>query len=850
MLRHTLLAAALTGATSATVFAQSFQDDFDGPTLNARWQWMTPADGPTYSLTDSPGFLRVTVPQRPDGYNHWVIPDGRSEAPMLLAEIPECDFTLEARVTLVDYGEESNFHVGPIAAVTPGNVLCWGPFYGPAIYDQPEPQVWAEHTGFGRLVVDDDVARDVWLRLERAQGCYAFSVRHSEEGPWRTVGTRVSLFPPKYVGLLGKTFGAGPAVVFDVDFVRFTARAPDQSPFRARIDIDASDPGPTIDPMIYGHFIEHIGQCIYGDGIWAEKLRGRKFAGNAGPDGALPYWRRWGPEDGVELARDNVTFYTGEQSQRITSRAAQGEHGIAQDGIEARPITYHCRLVLRQEGVECAVRAALRRGDTVLASHDLPPLVDEWETFSFDLAVDSAGPASFSITTDQADGTLWVGAASLMPDDAVEGMRRDIVEAIRGLQPPIIRWPGGNFASGYHWQDGLGDRDLRPARFDRAWGVWETNDLGIHEYIRLCRLVDCEPYVCLNLGEATADEAAAWVEYCNGPIDTRWGAVRARNGSAEPFDIKYWGLGNELYGDWQLGHLTPENYAAKANEFAEAVRAVDPEVLLVGVGVEGRQWNDWNAVVMDRAAGSMDYLAVHLYQEVFPSGDPELNYMLTISAPERFERSLEATARIAERYAGGPVPLAVDEWNVMAKDAWNGRYRPETRMREALFVCRMFNAFHRLGDRVRMANIALLVNAMGVIQADQTRLALTPAYLAFDMYGRHTGDHLVPSEVTPVDPAADAVLDVSATRSADGATLYVHVVNVHLSTAVEAEIDVGKFGPEGDARVAQLTGPGIYSGNPIGGELEVGVTETGIPLAEALTYSFPPCSATILIFER
>ena len=141
-----------------------------------------------------------------------------------------------------------------------------------------------------------------------------------------------------------------------------------------------------------------------------------------------------------------------------------------------------------------------------------------------------------------------------------------MVELVREIKPPIIRYPGGNFVSGYHWEDGIGDRDSRPIRYDRAWNVWEPNDVGIDEFMVLCDLLDCEPYISVNAGNGTAAEAAAWVEYCNGAPNTVYGARRAANGYSEPYGIKYWGIGNESWGCG--GNFTPEEYAAEYRRFA------------------------------------------------------------------------------------------------------------------------------------------------------------------------------------------------------------------------------------------------------------------------------------------
>ena len=158
---------------------------------------------------------------------------------------------------------------------------------------------------------------------------------------------------------------------------------------------------------------------------------------------------------------------------------------------------------------------------------------------------------------------MWVARASLMPVDNTGGFRKDVVESIKAnWTPTFIRWPGGNFASAYHWMDGIGDIDKRPPYLDPAWQQWEYHDVGTDEFIAFCRLVDSEPILTVNMGTGTPEEAAAWVAYCNGSPDTKYGAMRAKNGHPEPFNVKTWFVGNEQFGNWQDGHCDAGNLCA------------------------------------------------------------------------------------------------------------------------------------------------------------------------------------------------------------------------------------------------------------------------------------------------
>ena len=191
-----------------------------------------------------------------------------------------------------------------------------------------------------------------------------------------------------------------------------------------------------------------------------------------------------------------------------------------------------------------------------------------------------------------------------------QGFRTDVLDLLRGLRMGVLRWPGGNFASNYHWTDGIGPKDSRPSRPELAWGGTESNRFGTDEFLRYCAAVGTEPYICLNMGTGTLEEALGWIEYCNEQRRTHWAERRAANGRAEPYGVTYWGLGNEMYGQWQVGALSAEEYVAEATRWARAIRMLDPDVKLVSCGMNG--WNEWDRVVVDGMAGLVDLHSLHI----------------------------------------------------------------------------------------------------------------------------------------------------------------------------------------------------------------------------------------------
>ena len=191
------------------------------------------------------------------------------------------------------------------------------------------------------------------------------------------------------------------------------------------------------------------------------------------------------------------------------------------------------------------------------------------------------------------------------------GFRKDVIEAVRRLRPPVLRWPGGNFVSGYHWTDGIGPKENRPRRMELAWRTEESNRFGTDEFLAFCEAVGAEPYLCVNMGTGTMDEAMAWVEYCNGTGDTEWANRRRENGHEEPYRVRYWGLGNEMYGPWQIGQKTAEDYVKEARQWAKVLTWTDPSIELVSCGENG--WSEWDDIVI---SGLAEFVRWHIREHI------------------------------------------------------------------------------------------------------------------------------------------------------------------------------------------------------------------------------------------
>ena len=588
-----------------------------------------------------------------------------------------------------------------------------------------------------------------------------------------------------------------------------------------------------VDPKLYGHFVEHLGRCIYG-GLWAEMLTNRKFNG---PDehefGVVSPWESVGRGPGVGFIHDNSTFYTGNQSQRIVVREDDGQaHGVSQGNLSLRAgWRYRVRLAARQSGLAGALRIALEgAGGQTYVAEEWRCEEGGWYVHETTLLCPADDPRGRLAVTFTGPGSVWLGAVSLMPAETLQGWRADVVEAARALRPAILRWPGGNFVSAYHWLDGIGPRDERPPRLDPVWGALEPNDVGTDEFLGLAAELGAAPYLCVNVGSGTAEEAAKWVEYCNGPATSTYGALRAAHGHPQPYGVRYWGVGNETFGNWQYGHVDAETYARRCLAFAQAMRAVDPTIKLVAVGAHESEAPGWNDTVLEIVGPAIDYLSVHHYtpgelpRDCRPSDD-EL-YPVVVAGPERVDELLRAAEETIARHGlTGRVKVALDEWNVWVHAHYECAMEEAFLLRDGLYAASMFNVLYRHVGQVEMANLAQLVNTLGAIYTTPTGLFLTPIYLAFQLHVGHSGSLSVASEVQ--SPTFDApamgrlmpprrgaaYVDAAATIDEAGERLYLSLVNRHRYEEAQVRVAIDGCMVRGQGSGRRLNGPSALSGN-------------------------------------
>jgi alpha-N-arabinofuranosidase len=400
-----------------------------------------------------------------------------------------------------------------------------------------------------------------------------------------------------------------------------------------------------------------------------------------------------------------------------------------------------------------------------------------------------------------------------------QGFRKDVLGLLRELRLGVLRWPGGNFVSNYHWADGIGPKDARPRRPELAWGGEESNRFGTDEFLAYCAELGTEPYVCFNMGTGTLEEALAWVEYCNGTGDTAWARRRGDNGRAEPYGVRYWGLGNEMYGDWQVGALSAEEYVRTASRWARAIKMLDPNAVLVSCGLTG--WSDWDRVVIDGMASLVELHSVHIY-----TGSDD--YWTNVLQPHQAERAIRGARFLIERAAyiqkiATPPRIAYDEWNVWFRNHDDGALEERYTFADALAVGTYLNIFVRNCDWVRMANLAQMVNAIAPIVTTPHTAVLQPIYYPFLLHARAALDVAVDAYVDgpTVDPlpsdhrsrwphqVADlgpfSLVDAAATAGTDRDRLALTLVNRSPDQEETVEIVLRDLAFDGAAAITTVT---------------------------------------------
>jgi alpha-L-arabinofuranosidase len=641
-----------------------------------------------------------------------------------------------------------------------------------------------------------------------------------------------------------------------------TSRLPQPAP-TARIEIDAGTVAGRISPLLYGQFAEFMFEGIKG-GLSAELIRNRGFEDRPSTIGLSHHWERY-PDDrnddyAISFGWDETVAYgsgvhaaeaTGGHSLRIQLRpGVVARHGVFQPRVPVREgLDYRGYLWIKSDAFTGGVSVSLEADVNGGRIYDEAPIADvggDWKKYAFALRPAASDPnARFAILVSGV-GKLWVDQVSLLPGDAVDGVRAEVLDKVKALAPSFIRWPGGNVAQDYRWQWGIGPRDERPSWVNPSWNnEVEPADFGTDEFVRFARLAGAEPSITVNVEGrgATVDEAAAWVEYCNGPATSRYGMMRARNGHPEPYRVKYWEIGNEIWGDWVRGHSDAVTYARNLTSYVARMRAVDSSIQVIAVGDNDMTWN---RTVLTGTGERLDYLAIHHYYGRREMGGDLRNLLARPLHYERFYRDVEAAWR--ELPMDRRPKLAINEWGLDIPES------QQYSIVAALYGARLMNVFERQSDLVAMSAVSDLVNGWpgGIIQAGRHDVFVTPIYLVNRLYATHLGaERLVtrvdgPTLATTREGNEIPVLDFTASRSADGRRIFVKAVNTDLHWPLSARVELRGAQVSPDAIVKRVVADSLSAVNGFATPEAVRVTQNPLRAGNSFSLELPRHSVSVV----
>ena len=694
--------------------------------------------------------------------------------------------------------------------------------------------------------------------------------------------------------------------------VSAAAQAPSGQTQTITVSVDVSKTGTPTSKYEFGMFIEHIGPLIYRS-LWSEMLDDRKFyfpitskepefperQGSGFPGRQLRKWRPVGPDEVVVM--DNENPFVGDQSPRIQLDPS-APHGVQQSGLTlVKGKQYAGRIHVRgTAGAKVRVSLSWGDGANERQTISIPALTNTYKKLPLSFTANADTDKATLEISGTGTGDFHVGTVSLMPADNIHGFRADTTSLLRKLHSGFWRLPGGNFLSDWSWYDSVGDPDKRPPMFDYAWNQMQTNDVGMDEFMTLCKLIDVEPYVTVNAGLGDAHSAAEEVEYMNGSIETRLGAERARNGHPEPYHIRFWNIGNEPYGVWQLGRTDLKYYVLKHNEFAKAMRKVDPSMTLLASGnmpeamdlvgemrakdvdnlkaVEGSP-EDWTGGLLEHSWGNFDGITQHWYARSGRHFDLEKAKGLPLDVPtDAGYDNVDQTPLEYARYPANIVHLNAEEWQryqqrfpamfdkhiFLSIDEYayfGGNFNRPPDLKLALAYGMIFNEMLRHTDFLTMS-----AHTMGVSTLDYTPTTATmnATGLAFKLYSDQFVPGSVPIELSGNSPqpapkypiggdqpetnsgSPTYPLDMFAALTPDHKFLTLAVVNA-TEEPQKFDLNIAGIRLAGGSKLWQLTGNRLDAVNKVGVQPQVGVNE--IPIDDVpQMLSVAPISLSIYSF--
>lgn len=641
-----------------------------------------------------------------------------------------------------------------------------------------------------------------------------------------------------------------------------------------------------ISRYLYGKFTEHLGRNIYG-GMWAQILynpgfegwhfwgddpedakrrivhHGRSIAGfnaeESYKNGIAPWWFAYG-NGGVDYELDNDSFNS-KLSQKIIVNALESQQVGIQQAIFLpihRERSYELSFYARNSQ-PCKLHFSIYKAEKedILAIGEIEISSRDWKRYTLGLeingAVEKAAPIIFTVGMSN-PGTVWLDQMTLFPKDNIKGLDPDVIKLTRESKLPLLRYPGGNFVSGYSWKDGIGPIDKRKSTENRPWNTIEYNHMGTDEFIDFCRATGADPLICVNAGDGTAEEAAEWVEYCNGSADTKYGALRVENGYPEPHNVVYWEIGNELYGRWQIGHCSPEEYAERYEKFYKAMVAVDPKIKIIANGQDLR----WNKPTIEHKSDILRSLSTHtLIGGGTPDDtDPNEVFESLMAYTHSYEAHLNEMGKQMAEGVEEPL-IAVTELQIFT----NRPSLPNNgSLSESLFWAGIVNSCIRTGGLVEMVTHSALVNHGGGLRKINEIVFPNPVYHARKLYSTQSGALPIHTHIScPMykssgrySPKTDVpYLDAVTLIDDSGDELNLIITNRHPQDELEAHISLHDFEPSETVSVQTHTGESYMSRNEWNNTDEVNIKESDLQIKSTeFNYTVPAHSIVLLVFSR
>jgi alpha-L-arabinofuranosidase len=471
---------------------------------------------------------------------------------------------------------------------------------------------------------------------------------------------------------------------------------------------------------------------------------------------------------------------------------------------------------------------------------------------------------AFSIVSSE-PAHVVIARVTILPDDHINGADPDVIRMLRDSHLPLLRWPGGNFVSGYHWQDAVGPVDNRPTLHNPAWQGIEPNSFGTNEYLAFCSAVGCDPLICVNAGSGTAEEAAAWVEYCNGSENTKYGAMRAANGHPKPYGVKLWEIGNELFGRWQISWTTPEGYADRFVRFAEAMHKADPTIEILATGAQGKQDCEWTKSLLATHSPYLKCKTDHIlsWSPVGPNDDPwdifqaYMSHAVEAGKQYRWLQKEMMASGIAKPQVALTEMAVYPHWynsegflGQMTSDQLINPVTIAEAVHYSTFLCESV----RLNGFIRLITHTALVNHGGGLAKQRERVWAHPVYYSHLMASAFAGATPVGAQLScgtfstkreyGVIPKMEKVSVIDTVSAVGKSGELIILVVGRARESVSLDLQIKDLPKEMNAEVMSLTSANPWDGNNIAPQ-----TSSAKVMAGSLKFEIPPCSVTRIIIR-